>query len=140
MGGLLDGNPDAGRERTVTVVHETSAKRRFEMRCAQDAAYGYIWNAWSDGATAYQAENMGGRSWPAMTEAAATDQTIADRRRFYLNRVPEELYDLRTDPHALVNLADDPGHRAPLAELRSHLATWMADVADPLATDFTLGQ
>lgn len=130
---LLGGHREAGRNRVVTVFHETHAKRRFEMRCVQDAEYGYIYNAWADGETSYQAENMFGRSWRAITAAADTDPAVARRATFYLRRTPEELYHLATDPHALRNLADSAEHRDRLDDARAHLARWMADVGDPLA-------
>lgn len=37
----------------------------------------------------------------------------------------EELYDLRTDPHELHNLAADPAHARAKAELRAELDRWM---------------
>ena len=123
----------AHRDRVFSVFHETAMKRRLEMRCVQDARWGYIWNAWSDGATAYRAENMMGLTWGAMEAAARTDPEIAARVAFYRNRVPEELYDLRNDPHALVNLAGSAEHVERLAEARRTLAGWLAEVSDPLS-------
>jgi arylsulfatase A-like enzyme len=43
----------------------------------------------------------------------------------------EELYDLRNDPHELVNLAEDPGYRAVKRALRSELDGWMRAHDDP---------
>ena len=43
---------------------------------------------------------------------------------------PEELYDLRSDPHELHNLANDPAYAATLRELRSELGKWQAAVGD----------
>ncbi len=43
----------------------------------------------------------------------------------------EELYDLRNDPHELVNLADDPGYQAVKRALRSELDGWMRAHDDP---------
>ena len=45
-------------------------------------------------------------------------------------RPPEELYDLRTDPHELTNLAEDPGQRERLASMREILDTWIRDSGD----------
>ena len=39
----------------------------------------------------------------------------------YGRRPAEELYDLASDPHELVNLVEDPAHRAPLDEMRGAL-------------------
>lgn len=126
----------ADRDEIYTVFHETAAKRRFEMRCRQDAETGYIWNAWSDGETEYRAENMLGRTWPAMLEAASDDARLRARMDAYLHRAPEELYDLAADPDCLVNLVDDPALAHRLARSRERTAAWLRSTGDPLAARF----
>ena len=42
----------------------------------------------------------------------------------------EELYDLRTDPDEVVNLADSPEHAAALETMRSELRRWMFEIRD----------
>lgn len=126
----------AGSEIAFTVFHETSAKRRFEMRCAQDAHSGYIWNHWSDGETEYEAENMQGLTWRAMERAAGDDPVIGERASFYRLRTAEELYDFRLDPHSLDNLSEDTSSRAELDRLRTALLAWMRRHGDPLAGSY----
>ncbi|SEE74225.1 sulfatase family protein [Ruania alba] len=136
--GLLQGRGEPGRDHVVTVFHETNAGNRYEMRSVQDGEWGYIWNAWSDGETAYRAENMAGLTWPAMTDAAETDTALKERTDFYQRRAPEELYRLTTDPHALHNLVEshgrtgDPDSAQALARARAHLRDWMDATEDPL--------
>lgn len=48
----------------------------------------------------------------------------------YGPRPAEELYDMDNDPHQVVNLADDPEHKAGLEEMRSVLAQWICDTGD----------
>jgi arylsulfatase A-like enzyme len=48
----------------------------------------------------------------------------------YGERPPEELYDMREDPHQTVNLANDPAHEAVLHEMRGVLAEWISDTGD----------
>ncbi|MFH5801014.1 sulfatase-like hydrolase/transferase [Haladaptatus sp. CMAA 1911] len=45
-------------------------------------------------------------------------------------RPTEELYDLETDPHEIENLADDPAHSEILAELRTAMDDWLAEIDD----------
>ncbi len=136
---LLTGSDDAAdRSQVFTVFHETNAKRRFEMRCVQDARFGYIWNAWSNGTTEYAAENMEGLSWAAIRDACQSDGRIAARAAFYLRRSPEELYDLVADPHCAHNLVRDEAFRGNLRDLRRRLAQWMQETGDPLATNYTV--
>lgn len=42
-----------------------------------------------------------------------------------------ELYDLRSDPHEIRNLAADPAHAATIKELRAELEQWRKQVGDP---------
>ncbi|WP_129669234.1 sulfatase [Phytoactinopolyspora endophytica] len=133
---LNETHADAERDHIVTVFHETSRKNRYEMRCVQDHRYGYIWNAWSDGDTTYKAENMQGRTWPAMLDAATTDPALATRTNHYLTRTPEELYRLDIDPYGTHNLADDPAHQTSLQAARSRLHAWMLATGDPLASHY----
>jgi N-sulfoglucosamine sulfohydrolase len=49
----------------------------------------------------------------------------------YIHRPGEELYDLRSDPHELKNLAGDTEHAETLAELRKTLRSWQERTADP---------
>ncbi len=131
---LLTRTGEAGdRSRVFTVFHETSAKLRLEMRCVQDAGFGYIWNSWVEDGTQYAAENMEGLSWAAICRAAESDHAIAARAVFYVRRAREELYDLAADPDCLTNLAQDPAARARLVALRATLADWMVATGDPLA-------
>ncbi len=51
-------------------------------------------------------------------------------RLFTVPRPREELYDRRTDPWELTNLADDPAHAQTLAELRGVLDTWIRETND----------
>lgn len=130
---LCKGKPATGRDRIVTVYHETAQRERFEMRCIQDAHFGYIWNAWSDGKRRYWSETMIGRTWPSLVQAAESDPALAERRDFYLYRVPEELYRFDTDPDALENLAEDPDFGRELATARAEVLAWMQQSHDPLA-------
>ena len=43
---------------------------------------------------------------------------------------PEELYDVKVDPHEIHNLADSPEHQAMLKELRGALDKWITETHD----------
>ena len=49
----------------------------------------------------------------------------------FAKRPEEELYDLRADPHQLVNLASRPEHTDTKKELRAKIEQWMRDTNDP---------
>lgn len=68
----------------------------------------------------------------AMAGAAVTDPEIADRVKMFRYRVPEELYNLKTDPDCLLNLIDDPAFKKHRNTMRKALKKKMAKTGDPL--------
>jgi len=114
----------------------THAELLLPMRCVQDNRYAYIYNAWSDGETKYTTESMSGLTYKAMETAALTDETIAERVRMYRLRVPEELYDYKSDPHALRNLIDEPGMLEIKQRLRGRMLEYMQRSGDELFARF----
>lgn len=133
---LARGEEYKGWEKVFTEFHQTSGRRDYPMRCVQNADFGYIYNAWSDGETVFKNEAQGGLSFGAMKEAAKSDLGIAQRVEFFLKRVPEELYDLKADPSALRNLAGDPTHRQTLDRMRAEMREHLKSVGDPMLTHF----
>lgn len=129
---LLRGQRQAGRDRVFTVFHETSARKRYEMRCVQQERYGYIFNAWPDGKTVFRNESQNGLTFRAMQEAARSDPKIAERVKLFLYRVPEEFYDFEADPDALHNLIGDPRYKPEVERLRKLLREHLARTGDPL--------
>jgi N-sulfoglucosamine sulfohydrolase len=133
---LLLGREQAGRDKVVTVYHETSGKLKVPMRCIHDGKYGYVYNAWSDGKTEYRSEPMGGNSYAAMKEKAKSDARVAERVEMLVHRVPEELYDLDADPSCLTNLVNAPDKRDVLDRMRRDLKQWMDKTGDPIKPDY----
>ncbi len=62
-----------------------------------------------------------------------TQRMVRDRRWKYVwNATAEdELYDLKSDPGEITNLATDPAHASELARLRKRLVAWMEETGDP---------
>lgn len=133
---LLTGEARSGHDHVFTCYNESSGRNAYPMRCLQTRRFGYIYNAWSDGKTAYRSEAMNGATFPAMKEAAASNQDVAARVELLVHRVPEELYDFEKDPSALNNLANDPAHFEQLRKMRAQMRAWMEETADPLLADY----
>lgn len=133
---VLRGESSPGRERVHTVFHKTSAGRGFPMRGVQTARYGYIYNAWSDGKTAFRNESQSGLTWAAMEAAGKEDEEVAARVRTFSFRTPEELYDFEIDPDAQDNLIDRPEHADRVDCFRRDLLDWMRRTEDPLLETF----
>jgi N-sulfoglucosamine sulfohydrolase len=75
---------------------------------------------------------LGTPTYRRMHELAATTPEIAARHELFRHRVPEELYNVATDPDCLKNLIADPARRDDLRGLTAALETWMATTKDPL--------
>ncbi len=131
---LLNAQDQTGRDCVFTVFEEQVARVQYPMRCLQNANYGYIYNAWSDGKRTFKNEPMGSISWRAMQ--ASTDPKIAERVKHFLYRTPEELYDLKADPNSLRNLAGDPKHKAALEAMRKQLLDNMTRTEDHILPAF----
>lgn len=77
--------------------------------------------------------------WDSWVEKAKADPAAAAVVRRYHTRPAEELYDLRTDPWELTNLASEPSHARTLAGLRAAVDAWMRNQGDEgLATERSL--
>lgn len=72
--------------------------------------------------------------WPVsirLREMMKNGEMNAVQKIFFGDAKPaEELYDLESDPHEIVNLAADPAHAAELARHRKLLADWIATTGD----------
>src|SRR5690606_23972410 len=105
---VLKGEKQKHRNVVFTQLHKLFSGSPYPMRCVQRGNYGYIVNFWSDGDFSFRGEALSGRTFRAMTQAASSDQEIAERISLLKFRVREELYDFRNDPDGLVNLNDNP--------------------------------
>ncbi|MEM7234027.1 MAG: sulfatase [Planctomycetota bacterium] len=132
---LLKGESQSGRHQVFTQIDKKAGHDAVPMRCVQNAEYGYIYNPFADGEHRYRNNNEG-KSMKAMVEAAQTDRSIAERIQLFRYRVPEELYDLKSDPNCLKNLIDDPKHAAAKSALKKELRRWMTETRDPMLPAF----
>ena len=132
---LLKGQPQEGRERVFTQIDYKAGGAGVPMRCVQDARWGYLFNAWSDGTTRYRNNNEG-LCMKAMVAAAETSPAVAQRVKMFRYRATEEFYDLAKDPDCLKNLIDSPQHREQVRHYQQALRAWMVASSDPLLSTF----
>ena len=132
---LLKGAEQEGREFVFTQIDGKAGGDNVPMRCVQNAKYGYIYNPFSDGKHVYRNNNEG-KSMAAMNQAAKTHPAIAARVQLFRYRVPEEFYDLETDPDCLINLVDSSEHREAIESLQAELRDWMERTNDPMLAAF----
>ena len=76
---------------------------------------------------------MGSPTLLAMWEAARNVPAIKERPAFHKYRIREELYNVRQDPHAYINVAAQPENRDRLVAMRTLLVDWMEETDHPAA-------
>jgi len=89
----------------------------------------------------YQPQYRDSRPEMQVIRAAFKDGSLAPNlaQIYFGERQPEELYDLKKDPHELNNLAGDPAFETELSRHRSLMDTWLAkgdmgEQPEPLAS------
>ncbi|MFC1737036.1 sulfatase [Candidatus Hydrogenedentota bacterium] len=102
----------------------------YPMRCVRTDTHKYIRNfahewPFSTHLTVYHAE------WRSWARKAEGDPIAAERVKLTEYRPPEELYDLRADPHELNNLAGESASGPLLLSFRKQLDSWMKEQGDP---------
>ena len=132
---LLKGGEQDGRDYVFTQIDYTIGGPPKPMRCVQDARFGYIFNAFSDGKFKYKNNNEG-LTFDAMEEAGKTDPAIQARVDMFRLRVPQEFYDLEKDPGCTNNLIHDPKHQALVKKYQDRLRQWMIETHDHCLTAF----
>jgi N-sulfoglucosamine sulfohydrolase len=77
------------------------------------------------------ADAVNSPSFADLLSLRATGQLNPAQAELFMQPRPrEELYDVRSDPQQLVNLAAHPAYAAPLHELRAVMQAWRAETAD----------
>jgi uncharacterized sulfatase len=103
------------------------------IRCVRDKDFKYIRNYFPN--LAYMQSNLYKfRQYPVWSLLqflhAQGRLTPAQERFMVATRPAEELYDLRTDPHELENLADSGQHQSVLERMRRRLDDWVETTGD----------
>lgn len=132
---LLRGETDSHRA-VLFATHTNlgiAGGNRYPIRAAWNHEARYIRNLRPDQTfTNWQMMDTQGKEltdpetlWGSWRQAAAEDPAVQQRLERFLLRPAEELYDLRSDPHELTNVAADPGREEQLSTLRRELDQWL---------------
>jgi arylsulfatase A-like enzyme len=127
----MDGTPFLGAGITLKEVNQRDTvigySDRFDekmdmVRTLRKGRYKYIRNYqpyYPDGVfNAYRYKQACYREWFRLAEAGALNEV---QRAFFERRAPEALYDLESNPHETVNLAQHPAYRAIAESMRVEL-------------------
>jgi N-sulfoglucosamine sulfohydrolase len=133
MQGQIFLGPKAAAERNYIFAARDRMDETFDrIRAVRSKDYKYIRNFHPELPYAQRityAEEM--PSLQAWRRAHEAGKLSGPQRVFFAPAKPrEELYDIRTDPHEVHNLADDKQHEPILKEFRAALEKWMAETRD----------
>ncbi len=102
-------------------------------RAARTSQYKLIRNYYWDVPLWNSVDSINSMTWQGLMEVRQAGKlTAAQKFLFQPQRPFEEFYDLRSDPHELHNVVNDPKHAAALAQLRTELDNWRVDTIDTM--------
>lgn len=126
---VLRGDQAQHRDRIFTTHSADGRFNIYPIRSVRTADWKYIRNLHPEYYFSTHVDLGQARDGPgyfgSWQDKAKTDAAAANVVRRYHERPAEELYDLRSDPLELRNLANDPGQAERLATLRAELTAWM---------------
>ena len=122
---------------TIFATHTSDGEMNvFPQRAVRDERFKFIFNLhperkWTTHFTkVMDIPNSHGDVYATWLEKAGTDAATARFIAILEQHPAEELYDTRTDPYELDNLAGKPEHAGRLARMRTELTQWMAAQGD----------
>ena len=102
------------------------------LRCVRDSRYKYVRNFMPHVPHAQPSQYKDGKKIVQVIRGLHEEGKLNEQqaRPFALRRPPEELYDLQSDPHELINLAVTPKHQKKLTVMRKVLSQRMTETRD----------
>lgn len=133
----MHGKAIAGKEKEEPRKYSFGAANRMDesndlLRSVTDGRYRYVRNYYPEyPGFKYIAYRFNMRMMKEMYRLQKQGELSGFAHDWFLpNKPVEELYDTKTDPDEVVNLADNPNHADNLKELRSALMDWQDSIAD----------
>jgi N-sulfoglucosamine sulfohydrolase len=105
----------------------------YPMRVVRQRQYKLIWNIAHPLSFPFASDLWAAPTWQAQYKLGPDAPYGAKTVDSYMHRPQFELYDVQADPHEGHNLADDPQHKALLAEMIKELKAFQARTNDPWA-------
>jgi N-sulfoglucosamine sulfohydrolase len=129
--GILKQEEPAGWDRVEAshTFHEITMY--YPMRVVRDRQYKLIWNLAAPLPYPFASDLWEASTWQSVykqgPEALYGKRTV----KAYIHRPAFELYDLKSDPHEVQNLANDPKYAKLLADMQGQLKTFQKRTSDP---------
>lgn len=125
--------PNREEPRDYVFAHRDRMDETYDLiRAVRDKRYKYVRNFMPERSRGQNLVymDMGGTMQSMRRLHAAGKLTGAETQYFEPTKPVEELYDTKTDPHEIRNVAADPAHGEILARLREELEAWQVEIGD----------
>lgn len=133
---LFRGETQDGRDHLFTQYYMKIGSMNYQMRAVVDRESLFVFNPWHNGKPVYSTSSLGGSTFRSMLDLAKSDPEWAARCDLILTRVPEEFFDLRSDPWCRVNLIDDPDYQPQIDRMKAMLSQHLSESDDPMREVF----
>jgi len=125
--------PKRDEPREYIFAHRDRMDETYDLiRAIRDKRYKYIRNYFPERSRGQNLTYMDvGGTMASMRRLHAAGKLSGPETQFFEpNKPVEELYDTKTDPHEVENVADDPAHAEILERLREELERWQVEIGD----------
>lgn len=131
---VLKGEKSSHRKFAYFMHNNVPEGPAYPIRSITDGEYHYIRNLSPN--KLYIEKHLMGRMplnqyWPSWIFESGNNPKTLELVTRYMKRPPEELYNIKTDPNELNNIADQEGLNNRKAELSAELDNWMKQQGDP---------
>lgn len=131
---VIKGEKETHREFAYFMHNNVPEGPPYPIRSVTDGEHHYIRNL-NPGSLNIEKHLMGKMSnnqyWPSWIFESTENSEILNLVTRYMKRPAEELYNIKTDPNELKNLADKPETRNVKKKLSEELDKWMKQQGDP---------
>lgn len=132
----MQGQAFLGKQKAAPRSYIFGARDRMDseydrVRAVRDKRYEYIFNYMPEKPYYQDIEyRLGIPLMKEILEMRDSNKLNPEQQAWFKTKPVEELYDLETDPHQLINLAFDPEYAQKLEELRSAFKNWTDTFGD----------
>ena len=134
---LLKGGKQEDRDYVYVMYEENVGGSRQPTRAVVSREHSYIWSPWADGQRRFATATRGMATTKEMERLAANgDAAMGRRLQLFNHSLPEQFFNVRTDPDSLIDLIDNPGVKTEVQRYRQVMARFMKDSGDPMESLF----
>ena len=130
---VLKGDRQEDRDFVYVMYEENVGGNRQPTRAVVSREHSYIWSPWADGERRFATATRGMATTKEIERLAGKgDAAMGKRLQLFNHSLPEQFFNVRTDPDSLINLIADPGQKKEVERYRQVMAGVMKETGDPM--------